>query len=137
MQAAEVPMVFRGVGGSTCHPMSGKAAGSSRPSILLPITLIAWSVSMLVYQNSIHSEETCIRRQEVQQLRERRSWPSLRCAKEVAEGCIPEQNCPPFTILASAEAVDPAITDVFGLEVKLNAAQHKARGKLRSRLTKR
>ena len=41
-----------------------------------------------------------------------------RCAKEVAEVCIPDQNCPPFTILASVEAVDPEITDVFGLIVE-------------------
>ena len=41
-----------------------------------------------------------------------------RCAKEVAEECIPDQNCLPFTILASAEAVDPAITEDFGLEVE-------------------
>ena len=41
-----------------------------------------------------------------------------RCAKEIAEVCILDQNCPPFTILASAEAVDPVITDVFGLKVE-------------------
>ena len=41
-----------------------------------------------------------------------------RCAKEVAERCIPDQNCPPFTILASAEAVDLAIAEVFGLKVE-------------------
>ncbi|EJK68458.1 hypothetical protein THAOC_10364 [Thalassiosira oceanica] len=38
---------------------------------------------------------------------------------EVAKGCIPEQNRPPIPILvASAKAVDPAITDDFGLEVE-------------------
>ncbi|EJK66785.1 hypothetical protein THAOC_12256 [Thalassiosira oceanica] len=44
-----------------------------------------------------------------------------RCAMEVAEGCIPDQDCPPFTILASAEAVDPTITDIFGPEVELRS----------------
>ena len=37
---------------------------------------------------------------------------------EVAEECIPEQNRPLVPILASAKAVDPAITDDFGLEVE-------------------
>ncbi|EJK69224.1 hypothetical protein THAOC_09535, partial [Thalassiosira oceanica] len=37
---------------------------------------------------------------------------------EIAEGCIPDQNCPPFPILASVKAVDPAMTDDFGLEVE-------------------
>ena len=37
---------------------------------------------------------------------------------EVAEGCIPDQNRPPITILASAKAVDPAVTDDLGLEVE-------------------
>ncbi|EJK51346.1 hypothetical protein THAOC_29485, partial [Thalassiosira oceanica] len=37
---------------------------------------------------------------------------------EVAEGCNPDQNRPPFTILASTEAVDPGIADDFGLEVE-------------------
>ena len=41
-----------------------------------------------------------------------------RCTMEVAEGCNPDQNCPPFTILASDEAVDPWIADNFGLEVE-------------------
>ncbi|EJK68418.1 hypothetical protein THAOC_10399 [Thalassiosira oceanica] len=41
-----------------------------------------------------------------------------RCAKEVAEGCIPDQNRPSFTIPAITEAVDPAITEVFGLKVE-------------------
>ncbi|EJK49148.1 hypothetical protein THAOC_32003 [Thalassiosira oceanica] len=41
-----------------------------------------------------------------------------RCTMEVAEGCIPEQNCPLVPILASAEAVAPAITDDFGLEFR-------------------
>ena len=41
-----------------------------------------------------------------------------RCAKEVAEMCIPDQNCPPITILASAEAVDLVIAEVFGLKVE-------------------
>ena len=41
-----------------------------------------------------------------------------RCAKEVSEVCILDQNCPPFTILASAEAVDLRITDDFGHEVE-------------------
>ncbi|EJK68129.1 hypothetical protein THAOC_10722, partial [Thalassiosira oceanica] len=40
----------------------------------------------------------------------------LRCTMKVAEGCIPEQNRPPIPILASAETVDPAITEDFGLE---------------------
>ncbi|EJK68376.1 hypothetical protein THAOC_10447, partial [Thalassiosira oceanica] len=35
------------------------------------------------------------------------------CTMEVAEGCIPEQNRPLVPILASAEAVAPAITDDF------------------------
>ncbi|EJK54099.1 hypothetical protein THAOC_26342, partial [Thalassiosira oceanica] len=33
-----------------------------------------------------------------------------RCAKEVAEGCIPDQNRPPILILASAIAVDPTMS---------------------------
>ena len=37
---------------------------------------------------------------------------------EIAEECILEQNCPPFPILASVKAVDPAMTDDFGLEVE-------------------
>ena len=37
---------------------------------------------------------------------------------EIAEECIPDQNRPPIPILASAKAVDPAITDDFGLEVE-------------------
>ncbi|EJK46283.1 hypothetical protein THAOC_35056 [Thalassiosira oceanica] len=37
---------------------------------------------------------------------------------EVAEECIPDQNRPPIPILASAKAVDPAMTDDFGLEVE-------------------
>ncbi|EJK48214.1 hypothetical protein THAOC_33010 [Thalassiosira oceanica] len=41
-----------------------------------------------------------------------------RCAKEVSEVCIPDQNLPPFTILESAEAVGPGITVVFGLKVE-------------------
>ncbi|EJK58871.1 hypothetical protein THAOC_20970 [Thalassiosira oceanica] len=41
-----------------------------------------------------------------------------RCTIEVAEECIPEQNCPPISITPSAEAVDPAITDDFGIEVE-------------------
>ena len=41
-----------------------------------------------------------------------------RCTMEVAEECIPDQNRPPIPILASAKAVDPAITDDFGLEVE-------------------
>ncbi|EJK61318.1 hypothetical protein THAOC_18222 [Thalassiosira oceanica] len=41
-----------------------------------------------------------------------------RCAKEVSEVCIPDQNRPLIPILASAIAVDPAITDDFGLEVE-------------------
>ncbi|EJK75929.1 hypothetical protein THAOC_02333 [Thalassiosira oceanica] len=40
------------------------------------------------------------------------------CAKEVAQGCTPDQNRPPILILASAIAVDPTITDDFGLEVE-------------------
>ena len=41
-----------------------------------------------------------------------------RCAMEVSEVGIPDQNRPPFTILASAEAVGPGITVVFGLKVE-------------------
>ena len=41
-----------------------------------------------------------------------------RCTMEVAEGCNLDQNLPPFTILASTEAVDPGIADDFGLEVE-------------------
>ncbi|EJK56108.1 hypothetical protein THAOC_24067, partial [Thalassiosira oceanica] len=44
--------------------------------------------------------------------------PGRRCTMEVAEGCIPDQNRPPITILVSAKAVDPAITDDIGLEVE-------------------
>ncbi|EJK71766.1 hypothetical protein THAOC_06763, partial [Thalassiosira oceanica] len=40
------------------------------------------------------------------------------CTMEVAEGCIPEQNRPPSPILASVKAVDPGMTDDFGLEVE-------------------
>jgi len=43
---------------------------------------------------------------------------------EVAEGCIPEQNRPLVPILASAEAVDLAITDDFGLEVERRSTFH-------------
>ncbi|EJK55068.1 hypothetical protein THAOC_25239 [Thalassiosira oceanica] len=48
-----------------------------------------------------------------------------RCAKEVAEGCIPDQNRPPILILASAIAVDPTITDDFGLEVERRSMPRK------------
>ncbi|EJK66522.1 hypothetical protein THAOC_12557 [Thalassiosira oceanica] len=37
---------------------------------------------------------------------------------EIAEECILEQNRPPFPILTSVKAVDPAMTDDFGLEVE-------------------
>jgi len=40
-----------------------------------------------------------------------------RCTKEIAEGCIPDQNRPLVPILPSVEAVDPEITELFGLEV--------------------
>ncbi|EJK63083.1 hypothetical protein THAOC_16281 [Thalassiosira oceanica] len=43
-----------------------------------------------------------------------------RCTMEIAEECIPEQNRLPIPILASAMAVNPAITDVLGS--KLNTA---------------
>ncbi|EJK51543.1 hypothetical protein THAOC_29276 [Thalassiosira oceanica] len=43
---------------------------------------------------------------------------------DVAEGCIPEQNRPLVPILASAEAVAPAITDDFGLEVERRSTPH-------------
>ena len=52
-----------------------------------------------------------------------------RCAKEVAEMCIPDQNRPPFTILASAEAVDPEMTDVFGLKVERRSTPRNYTGK--------
>ena len=44
---------------------------------------------------------------------------------EVAEGCIPDQNRPPIPILASAKAVDPGITDNFGLEVERRSTSRK------------
>ncbi|EJK47600.1 hypothetical protein THAOC_33669 [Thalassiosira oceanica] len=44
---------------------------------------------------------------------------------EVVEGCIPEQNRPQIPILASAKAVDPAITDNFGLEVEHRSTPRK------------
>ena len=37
---------------------------------------------------------------------------------EIAEESILEQNRPPFPILASVKAVDPAMTDNFGLKVE-------------------
>ncbi|EJK51721.1 hypothetical protein THAOC_29083 [Thalassiosira oceanica] len=40
------------------------------------------------------------------------------CTMEVAEGCIPEQNCPPILISPYTEAVDRGNTDDFGLEVE-------------------
>ncbi|EJK55200.1 hypothetical protein THAOC_25091 [Thalassiosira oceanica] len=46
---------------------------------------------------------------------------------EVAEGCNPDQNRPPFTILASTEAVDPGIADDFGLE-KYEATKYRRSG---------
>ncbi|EJK70722.1 hypothetical protein THAOC_07897, partial [Thalassiosira oceanica] len=46
---------------------------------------------------------------------------------EVAEGCNPNQNRPPFTILASTEAVDPMIADDFGLE-KYEATKYRRSG---------
>ncbi|EJK47174.1 hypothetical protein THAOC_34128 [Thalassiosira oceanica] len=51
-----------------------------------------------------------------------------RCTMEVAEECIPEQNCPLVPILASAEAVAPAITDDFGLEVERRSTLHNYTG---------
>ncbi|EJK63936.1 hypothetical protein THAOC_15378 [Thalassiosira oceanica] len=47
-----------------------------------------------------------------------------RCTMEVAEGCNPEQNCPPIPIPPSTEAVDPEITDDFGLEVERRSTPH-------------
>ncbi|EJK67887.1 hypothetical protein THAOC_11011 [Thalassiosira oceanica] len=44
---------------------------------------------------------------------------------EVAEECIPDQNRPPISILASVKAVDPAMTDDFGLEVKCRSTPRK------------
>ena len=41
-----------------------------------------------------------------------------RCTMEEAEECIPNQNRLPISILASANAVGPAITEDFGLEVE-------------------
>ena len=41
-----------------------------------------------------------------------------RCTMEVAEECIPDQNCPLIPILASDKAVDPNIAEEFGLEVE-------------------
>jgi len=41
-----------------------------------------------------------------------------RCTIDISEGCSPEQNRPPNLILTSASAVNPAITDVFGLKVE-------------------
>ncbi|EJK52661.1 hypothetical protein THAOC_28043, partial [Thalassiosira oceanica] len=48
---------------------------------------------------------------------------------EVAEGCIPDQNRPLVPILASAEAVAPAITDNFGLEVERRSTLHNYTGR--------
>ncbi|EJK54268.1 hypothetical protein THAOC_26124 [Thalassiosira oceanica] len=48
---------------------------------------------------------------------------------EVAEGCIPDQNCPLVPILASTEAVAPAITDDFGLEVERRSTLHNYTGR--------
>ncbi|EJK76626.1 hypothetical protein THAOC_01601, partial [Thalassiosira oceanica] len=42
--------------------------------------------------------------------------------------CITEQNRPPIPILASAKAVDPAITDDFGLEVEHRSTSRKYAG---------
>ena len=44
---------------------------------------------------------------------------------EVAEECIPDQNRPPISILASVKAVDPAMTGDFGLEVKCHSTPRK------------
>lgn len=44
---------------------------------------------------------------------------------EVAEECIPDQNRPPISILASVKAVDPAMTDDFGLEVERRSTPRK------------
>ncbi|EJK69391.1 hypothetical protein THAOC_09356, partial [Thalassiosira oceanica] len=51
------------------------------------------------------------------------------CTMEVAEGCIPDQNRPLVPILASAEAVAPAITDDFGLEVERRSTLHNYTGR--------
>ncbi|EJK55956.1 hypothetical protein THAOC_24242, partial [Thalassiosira oceanica] len=48
----------------------------------------------------------------------RRDPPACGCTMDVEEGCIPDQNRPPIPILASAKSVDPAMTDIFGLEVE-------------------
>ena len=48
---------------------------------------------------------------------------------EVAEKCISDQNRPPIPILASAETVDPRITDDFGLEVEHRSTLHNYTGK--------
>ncbi|EJK68971.1 hypothetical protein THAOC_09816 [Thalassiosira oceanica] len=45
-----------------------------------------------------------------------RRAPKHWCTMEIAEECILEQNRPPFPILASVKAVDPTMTDDFGLE---------------------
>ncbi|EJK61066.1 hypothetical protein THAOC_18498 [Thalassiosira oceanica] len=45
---------------------------------------------------------------------------------EVAEECIPDQNGPPIPILASAKAVDPTMTDNFGLEIRGSIAFRRA-----------
>ena len=44
---------------------------------------------------------------------------------EVAEECIPDQNRPPISILASVKAVDPAMTDGLGLEVERHSTPRK------------
>ena len=43
---------------------------------------------------------------------------------EVAEECIPDQNRPLITFLASDEAVDPRIAYDFGLEVERRSTLH-------------
>ena len=48
-----------------------------------------------------------------------------RCAAEVAEGCILEQNCPLIPFLPSVGAADPAITVDFGLEVERRSTPDK------------
>ena len=52
-----------------------------------------------------------------------------RCTMEVAEECIPDQNRPPISILASVKVVDPAMTDDFGLEVERRSTLHNYTGR--------
>ena len=52
-----------------------------------------------------------------------------RCTMEVAERCVPDQNCPLILFLLSAGPADTAMTVNFGLEVECRSMPGKCTSK--------